>query len=209
MWLRGRGPQILQPVVGGITVQVRRRKHDSCHPEPSCPHKGVPTGRGVLGDPSNVSSNQRPSGRQRRMARCGRPQHWHRPPALRGDRVASVRRAGSNPSEVLRETETHRTQKNGHSRPCVQRSGEPLPQALRRHGRGRLPCLQHRQHLLGEQPHRRLGLRQRDAAEPERAVQFEITQQWRPQPSKQFSPPRRARDPAPVPRSTCYLPLPQ
>jgi len=28
-----------------------------------------------------VSSNQRPSGRQRRRARCGRPQLWHLPPA--------------------------------------------------------------------------------------------------------------------------------
>jgi hypothetical protein len=39
------GPQIFQPIVGGIAVQVRRREHDARHPEPSCLHKVGPTGR--------------------------------------------------------------------------------------------------------------------------------------------------------------------
>ena len=39
------GPQIFQPIVGGIAVQVRRCKHDAGHPEPSCLHKVGPTGR--------------------------------------------------------------------------------------------------------------------------------------------------------------------
>ena len=39
------GPQIFQPIVGGIAVQVRRREHDARHPEPSCLNKIRPTGR--------------------------------------------------------------------------------------------------------------------------------------------------------------------
>jgi hypothetical protein len=39
------GPQILQPVVGGIAVQVRRCEHDARHPKPGCLHKVGPTGR--------------------------------------------------------------------------------------------------------------------------------------------------------------------
>jgi len=39
------GPQIFQPIVGGIAVQVRRCEHDARHPEPSCLHKVGPTGR--------------------------------------------------------------------------------------------------------------------------------------------------------------------
>ena len=31
------GPQIFQPIVGGIAVQVRRCEHDARHPEPSWP----------------------------------------------------------------------------------------------------------------------------------------------------------------------------
>ena len=38
------GPQIFQPIVGGIAVQVRRCVHDARHPEPSCLHKVRPTG---------------------------------------------------------------------------------------------------------------------------------------------------------------------
>jgi hypothetical protein len=38
------GPQILQPVVGGIAVQVRRCEHDARHPKPGCLHKVGPAG---------------------------------------------------------------------------------------------------------------------------------------------------------------------
>jgi hypothetical protein len=39
-----KGPQILQPVVGGIAVQVRGCEHDARYPEPRCLHKVGPTG---------------------------------------------------------------------------------------------------------------------------------------------------------------------
>jgi hypothetical protein len=49
------GPQILQPIVGGIAVQVRRCEHDARHPEPSCLHKVGPTGR----TPTAISPGRR------------------------------------------------------------------------------------------------------------------------------------------------------
>ena len=39
------GPQIFQPIVGRIAVQVRRCEHDARHPELSCLDKVGPTGK--------------------------------------------------------------------------------------------------------------------------------------------------------------------
>ena len=39
------GPQIFQPIVGGIAVQVRRCENDARHPELSCLHEVGPTGK--------------------------------------------------------------------------------------------------------------------------------------------------------------------
>jgi hypothetical protein len=36
--------QVLQPIVGWITVQVRCCEHDACHPKPGCLHQVGPTG---------------------------------------------------------------------------------------------------------------------------------------------------------------------
>ena len=57
------GPQIFQPIVGGITVEVRRCEHDARHPEPSCLHKvgptswtstAIPPGRRLFVEPAPV-----------------------------------------------------------------------------------------------------------------------------------------------------------
>jgi hypothetical protein len=75
--------QILHPIVGRVAIQVRRCEHDARHPRPSRLHKIRPSGRAPSAVPPDrcFSSNQRPSGTQRRKARCGRPQRWHFPPA--------------------------------------------------------------------------------------------------------------------------------
>ena len=73
------GAEIAQPVVGGIVVEVRGGEDDAGGAEADRVEQGGP----AAGRPRRSrqvfapTSNQRPSGRQRRFARCGRPQVWH------------------------------------------------------------------------------------------------------------------------------------
>ena len=77
------GPQIFQPIVGGIAVQVRRREHDASHPEPSCLHKVGPTGRTSTAIPPGRRLFVEPAAVRQAAeeGEVGRPQRWHLPPA--------------------------------------------------------------------------------------------------------------------------------
>ena len=73
--------QVARPIVGRVMVEVRCGEHDT----------GVRAGRPSMsgGGPAAPAiapgarggSNQRPSGKQRMVSPCGRPQLSHRPPA--------------------------------------------------------------------------------------------------------------------------------
>jgi hypothetical protein len=49
------GAQVLQPVVGRIAVQMRRRKHDAGHTQSSCLHKVGPSGHSPSAIPPGLS----------------------------------------------------------------------------------------------------------------------------------------------------------